>query len=57
MNWHLIFHWFSAHWHYIKEIKIPYKHCQLGSTYTRGLWKCCICGKDQVREKEYYIGG
>lgn len=41
MNWHNIFHWFTAVW-----TKIEQWTAKDGSVMVR--WKCDICGKEQV---------
>ena len=48
MNWHRIFHEFTAHWHYnLEKAEKPIKRCKENLDVMRPCKRCCICGTIQ----------
>jgi len=60
VNWHSIFHWLTAHWHYYgfeKPVESPIRSCTRGETVIRPGRQCCICEVWGSYEIYYGIGG
>jgi len=54
MNWHRIFHIYTAHWHRIDKIYLPTAGCERGHTYPQILYECCKC--EGTKHEFEYVG-